>query len=181
VAHAKANPGKLNYGHLGPGSPHFFTMEWFKRTAGIDILAVPYRGAAPAYAALVAGEVQVIASGLGGATPFLEAKQAKALAALSQRRPATLPDLPTIAEAGYPDFNLRSWMGIFVRTGTPQDIMDKLEAEILLAMDSADIKERLGKLGLDPSPMKSREFAKFIPDEIANWRSIVTATGAKAE
>ena len=122
VAYAKANPGKLNYGHLGPGSPHFFTMEWLKRNAGLDIMAVPYKGAAPAYAALVAGEVQVVASGLGAATPFLDAKQAIALAAFSAKRPASQPQLATIAEAGFTNFNLGSWMGIFVRSGTPIEI-----------------------------------------------------------
>jgi tripartite-type tricarboxylate transporter receptor subunit TctC len=181
VTYAKANPGQLNYGHLGPGSPHFFTMEWFKRTAGIDIVPVPYRGAAPAYAALVAGEVQVIASGLGAATPFLEAGQARALAALSQQRPASLPGLPTIAEAGYPDFNLRSWMGIFVKSGTPKELVDVLQTEILAAIDSGDVKDRLQKLGLDPSPMKSQEFTNFIQGEIGNWQTIVTATGSKAQ
>ena len=135
VKYAKANPGKLNYGHLGPGSPHFFKMEWFKRNAGIDIVAVPYKGAAPAYAALVAGEVQVIASGLGAATPFLDAKQAIALAAFSSKRPSSQPDLPTIAEAGFKDFNLKSWMGIFVRKGTPPEIEQKLEAAVLAALD----------------------------------------------
>lgn len=181
VTYAKANPGQLNYGHLGPGSPHFFTMEWFKRTAGIDIVPVPYRGAAPAYAALVAGEVQVIASGLGAATPFLEAGQARALAALSQQRPASLPGLPTIAEAGYPDFNLRSWMGIFVKSGTPKELVDMLQTEILAAIDSGDVKDRLQKLGLDPSPMKRQEFTNFIQGEIGNWQTIVTATGSKAQ
>jgi tripartite-type tricarboxylate transporter receptor subunit TctC len=181
VALAKASPGKLNYGHLGPGSPHFFTMEWFKRTAGIDILPVPYRGAAPAYTALVAGEVQVIASGLGGATPFLQAGQAKALAALSSKRPPSLPNLPTIAEAGYPNFNLHSWMGVFVKAGTPNEIIDRIEAEVLRAVESADVTERLTRLGLEPAPMARSAFAPFIEGEIANWREIVKATGAKVE
>lgn len=108
---AKSQPGKLNYGHLGPGSPHYFTMEWFKQAAGIDVLAVPYRGAAPAYAALVSGEVQIVASGLGAATPFLESGQAKAIAAMSDKRPHSAPNLPTIGEAGFPNFRLASWMG----------------------------------------------------------------------
>jgi tripartite-type tricarboxylate transporter receptor subunit TctC len=181
VALAKGSPGKLNYGHLGPGSPHFFTMEWLKRTAGIDIVAVPYRGAAPAYAALVAGDVQVIASGLGAATPFLEAGQARALASLSQRRPSSLPDLPTIAEAGFPDFNLGSWMGIFVRAGTPPEVARRLETEILRAIGSADVKERLARLGLDPAPLPAADFAPFIAQEVGNWRDIVKATTSKVE
>ena len=176
VALAKANPGKFNYGHLGPGSPHFFTMEWFKRTTGIDLVAVPYRGAAPAYAALVAGEVQIIASGLGAATPFLEAGQARALAALSSKRPASFPNLATIAEAGYPSFNLQSWMGIFVRAGTPKEFVDRLEGEVLTAINSTEMRERLTKLGLDPAPLPGSQFTPFIQSEIANWGAIVRAT-----
>ena len=176
VAYAKANPGKLNYGHLGPGSPHFFKMEWFKRTAGLDIQAIPYKGAAPAYAALVAGEVQVIASGLGAATPFLEAKQAVALAAFSSRRPTSQPELPTIAEAGFADFNLRSWMGIFVRKGTPPAIERKLETEIMAVMNDREIATRLMQLGLDISPMSKTEFPAFVRGEIKAWEDIVKAT-----
>lgn len=176
VKYAKANPGKLNYGHLGPGSPHFFKMEWFKRNAGIDIVAVPYKGAAPAYAALVAGEVQVIASGLGAATPFLDAKQAIALAAFSSKRPSSQPNLPTIAEAGFKDFNLRSWMGIFVRKGTPPEIEQKLEAAILAALGDADLKVRLDRLGLDISPMSRDAFPAFVRAEVKAWEEIVKAT-----
>lgn len=176
VAHAKANPGKLNYGHLGPGSPHYFTMEWFKRAAGVDIQPVPYRGAAPAYAALVAGEVEVIASGLGAATPFLEAKQAKPLAAMSSKRPSSLPTLPTIIEAGYPGFNLASWMGVFVRSGTDPSIVEKLQNEVIKTMDEPDVKEKLARLGLEVSTMKSKEFSAFFANEIKNWEEIVKAT-----
>ncbi len=176
VAYTKANPGKLNYGHLGPGSPHFFTMEWLKRNAGLDILAVPYKGAAPAYAALVAGEVQVVASGLGAATPFLEAKQAIALAAFSSKRPSSQPQLATIAEAGYANFNLGSWMGVFVRSGTAPEIERALETEIIAALGDPELKGRLDKLGLDISPMKKSEFTGFVRDEIKSWEAIVKAT-----
>jgi tripartite-type tricarboxylate transporter receptor subunit TctC len=181
VKYAKANPGKLNYGHLGPGSPHFFKMEWFKRTAGIDIVAVPYKGAAPAYAALVTGEVQVIASGLGAATPFLDAKQAIALAAFSSKRPSSQPGLPTIAEAGFADFNLKSWMGIFVRKGTAPEIEQKLEAEVLQTLNDPELKGRLDKLGLDISPMPRAEFPAFVRGEIKAWEGIVKATQSKRQ
>jgi tripartite-type tricarboxylate transporter receptor subunit TctC len=181
VSYAKANPGKLNYGHLGPGSPHFFKMEWFKRTAGIDIVAVPYKGAAPAYAALVAGEVQVIASGLGAATPFLDAKQAIALAAFSSKRPSSQPALPTIAEAGFKDFNLKSWMGIFVRKGTAPEIERRLETEILLALTDQELKARLDRLGLDISPMPRDAFPAFVRTEIGAWQEIVKATQSQRQ
>lgn len=179
VKYAKANPGKLNYGHLGPGSPHFFKMEWFKRNAGIDIVAVPFKGAAPAYAALVAGEVQVIASGLGAATPFLDAGQTIALAAFSSRRPSSQPNLPTIAEAGFKDFNLRSWMGIFVRKGTSPEIERRLESEVLAALGDADLKKRLDKLSLDVSPMRRDEFPSFVRSEVKAWEDIVKATATQ--
>lgn len=181
VKYAKANPGKLNYGHLGPGSPHFFKMEWFKRTAGIDIVAVPYKGAAPAYAALVAGEVQVIASGLGAATPFLDAKQAIALAAFSSKRPSSQPGLPTIAEAGFVDFNLKSWMGIFVRKGTAPEIERKLETEILQVLGDPELKGRLDKLGLDISPMPRADFPAFVRAEVKAWEGIVKATQSQRQ
>ena len=178
VALAKSKPGQLNYGHLGPGSPHFFTMEWFKRAAGIDVVPIPYRGAAPAYSALVSGEVQVIASGLGAATSFIESKQVRPLAALSSKRPSALLSLPTMAELGYGDFKLISWMGIFVPSGTPSDIIDRLENEFSNALERSDVKERLLKLSLEPAPMRAEPFAAFLKEEITNWGSVVKLTGS---
>lgn len=119
------------------------------------------------------------ASGLGAATPFLEAKQAIALAAFSSKRPSSQPALPTIAEAGFKDFNLRSWMGIFVRRGTAPDIEKKLEAEILTALDDADLKARLDRLGLDVSPMGRDQFPDFVRDEVKAWEDIVKATASR--
>ncbi|HEU5274497.1 MAG TPA: tripartite tricarboxylate transporter substrate-binding protein, partial [Xanthobacteraceae bacterium] len=128
------------------------------------------------YSALVAGEVQVIASGLGAATPFLQSGQARALAALSSQRPASLPDVPTLAEAGYPDFTLGSWMGVFARSGTPRQIVDKLETEFLRALAQPDIKSQLVNLSLEPAPMHSKEFSSFFEKEIGNWAAVVHAT-----
>ena len=176
VALAKAKPGELNYGHLGPGSPHFFVMEWFKHVADIDIVPVPYRGAAPAYSALISGEVQVIASGLGAATPFIESKQARPLAAFSSKRPSTLPSLPTMAEVGYGDFKLVSWMGIFVPIGTPSEIIERLESEFLRALESSDVRERLANLSLEPAPMSRTSFTAFVDEEISNWANVVKQT-----
>lgn len=181
VTFAKANPGQLNYGHLGPGSPHFFAMEWFKHAAGIDIVPVPYRGAAPAYSALISGEVQVIASGFGAATPFIDAKQVRPLAALSSKRPSTLPNLPTMAELGYGDFKLISWMGIFVPVGTPSAIIERLESEFLTALESPNVKERLTNLSLEPAPMRRTAFTAFVDEEINNWANVVKQTTASPQ
>ncbi len=148
IAYAKAHPGKLNYGHLGRGSPHFFIMEWFKSTTGVDILPVPYRGAAPAYEALVSGQVQVVASGLGAATPFINSKQARPIAALSLKRPASQPDLPTISEFGVGEFKLSSWMGLFAPAGTPPDVISALERECRASLQDKELQAKLLQLGL---------------------------------
>ena len=176
VVLAKANPGKLNYGHLGPGTPHYITMEWFKRAAGIDILGVPYRGAAPAYSALLADEVQSVVSGLGPALPFLELGQAKAIASMTLKRPLVLPNTPTITEAGYPNFNLISWMGVFARARTPNDRLQILSDEITLAIESDNIKARLLKLGLEPAPLATEKFASFLQQDIQSWAEMTKAT-----
>lgn len=175
IAYAKAHPGKLNYGHLGPGSPHFFIMEWFKRAAGLDILPVPYRGAAPAYEALVSGQVQVVASGLGAATPFINSKQARPIAALSSKRPASQSDLPTIGELGFPEFKLTSWMGLFAPAGTPPAIVSVLERECGAAMRDAQLQSKLLKLGLEPAYMTAEEFKAFLPAEFRTWAGAVEA------
>jgi len=151
-------------------------MEWFKRAAGIDIVPVPYRGAAPAYSALISGEVEVIASGLGAATPFIDAKQARPLAALSSKRPSTLPNLPTMAELGYGDFKLISWMGIFVPGGTPSAIVERLETDFLKALENSDVRERLTNLSLEPAPMRHNAFTAFVAEEINNWANVVKQT-----
>jgi len=173
IVYAKAHPGKLNYGHLGPGSPHFFIMEWFKKAAGLDILPVPYRGAAPAYEALVSGQVQVVASGLGAATPFINSKQARPIAALSVQRPGSEPDLPTIAELGFPEFKLSSWMGLFAPAGTPGETLAALERECGAAMQDRQLQAKLLKLGLEPAFMPAKDFKPFLDQEFRTWGAAV--------
>jgi tripartite-type tricarboxylate transporter receptor subunit TctC len=181
VQYARAHSGKLNYGHLGPGSPHYFVMEWFKKAAEIDMQGIPYRGAGPAFAALTTGEVQVIASGLGPATQFLESGQARALAAVSSTRPVSRPDLPTLAEVGYPEFDLNSWMGIFVRRGTPASILDRLQDEISAAIAEPEIMARLNRIGLQAAPLTGPAFAEFLKGSHEAWGRIVKTTGARPE
>lgn len=176
VALAKANPGKLNYGHLGPGTPHYITMEWFKREAGIDVLGVPYRGSAPAYAALLSDEVQIVVSGLGPMLPLLKSGRANAIASMTVKRPQALPNTPTIEESGYPNFNLISWMGIFARAGTPKDRLQLLSDEVTRAVASDDIKAKLLKLGLEPSPLASEKFTLFLQQDIQHWGEMTKAT-----
>ena len=181
MSYAKARPGQLSYGHVGVGAPHYLTMEWFKRSAGIDILPVPYKSSPPVYAGLLGGEIQVTAAALGGAVQLIESGKVKALAAMSGRRPNAVPNLPTIAEFGYPEFDLVSWMGIFVTAGTPPDIVRKLETEILKAAGSPDVREQLRRVGLEASPVASADFTALVKRDIDSWARIITDVGVKAE
>jgi tripartite-type tricarboxylate transporter receptor subunit TctC len=181
VSHAKANPGKLSYGHVGVGVPHYLTMEWFKRAAGIDLLPVPYKSSPPVYAGLLGGEIQLTVAALGGAVQFIESGKVRALAAMSTRRPSALPNLPTVAEFGYPEFDLVSWMGIFAPAGTPPDIVRKLEAEILQAANSPDVREQLRRMGLETSPDGTADFTAKVKRDIGNWAQIIKDVGAKVE
>src|SRR5690606_38709334 len=129
VGYAKARPGKLNYAHVGIGTPQYITMEWFSRLAGLDIVGVGYKGAVPALTAVAQGDVHVVTIGLGGATSFVKAGRVKAIANASPNRVKTLPDLPTIAESGFPGFDLTSWFGVVAPAGTPAAVIERLNAE----------------------------------------------------
>lgn len=179
VALAKAKPGSLAYGHLGPGSPHFMIMEWFKRVAGVDILAVPYGGATPAYAGLLGNEVQLIASGVGSALPYINAGRAKPLVVLTKQRSALLPGTPTIVEAGYPQFNLTSWMGIFTREGTPSERIRKLSDAVVKIAQSDDIARKLLTLGYQQAPLAADAFARWVRDDAQNWAAVTKASLGK--
>jgi tripartite-type tricarboxylate transporter receptor subunit TctC len=181
VAYAKANPGKLSYGHVGVGAPHYLTTEWFKRAAGIDIVPVPYKSSPPVYQGLLGGEIQVHMGALGGAAQFIESGKVKALAAMSVRRPIAFPDMPTVAEFGYPEFTLVPWMGVFTRAGTAPEIVRKLEAEVLKAAGSPEVRERLRRVGLEPSPAGSSDFAALVKRDTANWANVIRDVGVKVQ
>lgn len=172
IALAKAQPGVLNYAHLGVGSPHYIIMEWFKRVAGIDIVAVPYKSSALSYAALLSNEVQVMDSGLGPTLPYLESGQATALASMSPKRAPALPDVPSISELGYPQFDLLSWMGVFAPAGTPNNRVKLLSDEIIKIVESDKMKNALMKLGLEPAPLAQSEFESFLKKDVSSWSSV---------
>jgi tripartite-type tricarboxylate transporter receptor subunit TctC len=181
VLYAKANPGKLSYGHVGVGAPQYLTMEWFKRVAGIDVLAVPYKSSAPVYTALLGGEIQLTAGTLGGAVQFIETGKVKALAAMSTKRPSAVPNLPTVSETGYAEFDLVPWMGIFAAAGTPTDILRKLETEIVKAAANPDVREQLRRVGIESSPAGTADFTAIVKKDISSWAQVIKDVGAKAE
>ena len=177
VTYAKANSRKLSYGHVGVGAPHYLTMEWFKRQAGIELLPVPYRSSPPLYTALLGGEIQVTMGALGGATELIESGQVRALASMSKRRPASQPNLPTIAEAGYPEFDLVPWMGVFVPANTSAQVVEKLQAELLGAGGSPELRQQLQAVGLELSPQGATEFGQLVTRDIAAWANVIREVG----
>jgi tripartite-type tricarboxylate transporter receptor subunit TctC len=148
-------------------------MEWFKREAGLNILAVPYRSSPPVYNALLSGEIQLTVAALGGATQLIESGQVKALASMSRRRPSSLPSLRTVSEAGYSEFDLVGWMGVFAPSNTPQEIVRTLEDEILRAAGSGEVREQLQRIGLEPSLQGAAEFASLVKRDIGNWAKVI--------
>jgi tripartite-type tricarboxylate transporter receptor subunit TctC len=181
VEYAKARPGKLNYAHVGLGTPHYLTMEWFKRLAGLDIVGIGYKGAVGALTAVAQGEAHVFTSGLGGATSFYQAGKVKAIANASPKRVRTLPDLPTLKESGFSDFDFTSWFGILAPAGTPAPVIERLNSEFNRAIQSQEVRERMENLGLEVSTMTSAEFGRFISSEIVQWGRVVKATGVRGE
>lgn len=181
VALAKSRPGKMSYGHIGVGAPHYLTMEWFKRAAGIDILGIPYKNTPPAFVGLLGGDIEGMMTALGAATPYIKSAQLRPLAAMASKRPASLPTLPTISEFGYPIFRLVPWMGIFVPAGTPPDIVKRLETEIIKYTSGAEFTGYLATIGLDSSSISSAEFKEVLRQDIANWGAVMKEAGVKVQ
>ena len=172
VAYAKANPGKLFYGSAGPGSAGHLTGELLKQLAGIDIVHIPYKGAAPAFADLLSGQLGADFDGMINAVNQARAGRIRLLAVSSEQRLTTHPDLPTIEEtvkgvAG------ESWFGIAGPAGLPSPIVQRLEAEAVRALDSADVRGRLEETGMTVTPLRGAQFVEFIRDDIRKWAPVV--------
>jgi tripartite-type tricarboxylate transporter receptor subunit TctC len=181
VALAKREPGKLDYASLGSGTAAHLGMEMFKRDAGIFLVHIPYRGSAPAVADLIGGQVQVMMDGLPSALPHVKVGRLRALAVTSQKRSPAAPDLPTIAESGYPGFYADAWSGLFAPRGTPKAVVDRLAAETRRILALPEVRERLAGLGAEPVGSTPAEFASHVQREIAKWAQVVKASGAKAD
>jgi tripartite-type tricarboxylate transporter receptor subunit TctC len=170
----------LNYGSAGNGSPHHLAAELFKTMSGIDAVHVPYKGSGPALADLMSGNLQFISVEYTAAEPHVKSGKLKALAtATAQRVPGV--DLPTVAEAGYPGFEVTSWYAIFGPAGMPQDVTQKLSAEIAKAVTSPDLSERLRGLGTTPIGSPPERLAAHVRAEVARWTQVVKTANIKPE
>ena len=181
IALAKTTPGKLNYASAGSGGGNHLSQEMFKFMAGIDLMHVPYKGAAEQVTALIAGEVQMSFIQVQVALPQVRAGRIKALAITSAQRLAVAPDVPAIAEAGVPGYEATSWQGVVVPSGTPRVIINRLHGEIAKALHTPDVRERLAAEGSTAGGITPEAFAIHIKNEIAKWAKVVKISGARAE
>jgi tripartite-type tricarboxylate transporter receptor subunit TctC len=180
VAYAKANAGKLNYGSPGSGSLNRLEMELFRKIAGLDMVHIPYKGGAgPAVAGIIAGEVDLMFTTASSAISHAQSGLLRPLGVSSTRRMAGLPDVPTMAESGYPDMVSSSWQGMVLPVGTPQPIVQKLYTALIATVGDDDVKKRLVNGGMDPLTSKSPEdFGQFLAAESKRWATVVQESGA---
>ena len=177
----KRNPGKFSYASPGVGSPHHLAMELLKDRTQIFVVHVPYRGTAPAVQDVIGGQVPMMVLDTAAGLPQIRAGKVKALAVMSKRRIASLPDVPTLDELGVKDFEVTAWQGLFVPKGTPADIVSRLTAEMNKAITSPEVKAKLEDFGLEVVPTDGPALASFIQKETAFWHALIKERKLSAE
>ena len=179
IAYAKANPGKINFGSAGGGSITHLAGELLKAEASLNMVHVAYKGAAPAVTDLVGGQVQMGIFDVPILLGHIRAGRLKALAVTSASRASTLPDVPTTAEGGYPNVTSDNWYGLVAPAATPADVLKRIHAAAVAALNSPAIKEQYAKVSGVPSPGTPQDYARFLEAEQAKWSKVVRAIGFK--
>ena len=180
VALAKAQPGKFNYASAGNGTVNHLLGEMLKTAAGVDIVHVPYRGAAAAATDVVAGQVPMTFGSLAGLMPFVRSGQLRALGVCTEKRTQLAPELPTLAET-IPGLYANAWYGLFAPAGTPREVIARLHTEITRIMDNPEMKERLVGLGVESAPGTPEQLASLMRDDLGRWARIVKESGAQLD
>jgi tripartite-type tricarboxylate transporter receptor subunit TctC len=180
IDYCKKNPGKINMASSGSGTSVHLSGELFKSMTGCQMLHVPYKGAGPALADLIAGQVHVIFDNLPSSAGFIKGGKIRALGVTSQEREPSLPQLPTIAET-VPGYEATAWFGIGMPKGTPKEVIEKVNAEVNRALADPKMRERLAELGGKPIAGTPEDFGKVIAAETAKWEKVVISSGAKVE
>jgi tripartite-type tricarboxylate transporter receptor subunit TctC len=180
IAHAKANPGKVNLASAGNGTPSHMAGELFRMATGVNWVHVPYRGAAPAMTDVLAGQVQVVFDNLPTSLEYIKAGKVRPLAVTTATRSGALPEIPTVGEF-VPGYEVSSWFGIGAPKGVPAEIVEKLNRDINAALNDPRIKARIAELSSVPFPMTPAEFTKHIAEETEKWGKVVKAANIKAE
>ena len=181
LAFARARPGSLNYGSAGAGSSLHMTGEFFKHSAGVNIVHVAYKGTAPALTDLIAGQVQMMFSTMPPALPHVKSGKLRAFGVTSLARAKVTPEVPTIAESAVPGFQVENWQGIVAPAKTPRAIIERLNRDIAKVLAQPEMVAVLGTQGLDAAGGTPEQFDKLIRSEIDKWRKLVQAAGIRIE
>ena len=181
VAHVRGNPGRLSYGSVGGGSASHLTMELLKSDARAFIVHIPYRGFPPAVTDMLAGNIHAMFAIIPAVLPQVKAGKMRALAVTGLKRSALAPEVPSVAELGYPQLESLAWIGLLAPAGTPQSVVSLLNAEAVRAMRAPDAQESLGRQGFDVVASSQSEFAAWIRAEQAKWSAVIRASGATAD
>jgi tripartite-type tricarboxylate transporter receptor subunit TctC len=181
VAAAKAKPGQINFASLGAGSTSHLTMEMFRSAAGIRLTHIPFKGSPAAHGELFSGQIPVMFDAIPAILPHVKSGRLRGLGIGSAQRSPFLPEVPTIAESGFPGFEAVGWIGIAAPAKTPPAVLDKLHDEVVRIINTPEMKERLAALAFTPVGDSRAEFARFIKSEIAKWGNAVRESGAKAD
>ena len=181
IALAKAKPGTQNCGHSGPGTTAHLGCEMLKRSAGINIVSVPYKGTVPALIDTMTGQSQIMFAVMQGGLPYVQSGKLRAIAVTGAKRHPALPDVQTVKEAGVPGADIFSWNGVHAPAKTPAAVIGKLNSEMVRIVKIPEVQERMQSLGLDAVGDTPPEFAKFVKEDLARWAKAVKETGVKAE
>ncbi|WP_454692554.1 Bug family tripartite tricarboxylate transporter substrate binding protein [Achromobacter aloeverae] len=181
VDYAKAHPGKLNFASSGSGTSIHMAGELFKQQAGIDVTHVPYKGSGPAVTDLIGGQVQFMFDNMPSSWPHAQSGKLRALAVTTKERSPSAPDLPTMAESGFPKFDVSSWFGLIAPAKTPPEVLDKLNGIMEKALDKPEVKRSFEQLGAVPVKTTPAEFGQFIKSEVDQWAVVVKASGATVD
>ena len=180
IAHAKANPGKLSFGSAGTGTSQHLAGELFKQLAGVEMMHVPYKGAAPALSDMIGGQLPLMFVDISASLGHIRSGKLRALGVTTRERTPLL-DVPTVIEQGVPDFDVNGWFGLFAPARTPREIVVRLNAESVKALRLPATRERLQNLGLRPAPNTPEEFAQYIQGELDRWAKVAKAGNIRAE
>ena len=181
IAYAKANPGKLNYASTGNGTSNHLSFELFKAMTHTNVTHIPYKGSAPAVTDLIAGQVQVMFDNTPNVLPHVRSGKLKAIAVSTRSRTPYAPEVPTVDEAGVPGYDVSVWFGVLTVAGTPREIVNRLNTEMVKILTSAEVKERFAKLGVDVAAGSPEQFASFLKGEVERWAKVIREAGIKAD
>lgn len=181
LEYARANPGKLSYASVGAGSASHLTMELLKNAAGVSLVHVPYKGFPPAVTDMLAGNIDTMFAIIPGVLQHVKAGKMSGLAVTALKRSRLAPDVPSVAELGYPQLESLAWIGLAAPAGTPKEVLERLSAQTMRGMHSPDVEELLGKQGFDVIAGLPQDFARWIRSEAEKWSGVVRISGAKVD